>query len=398
MSNRPSERKNTDYKQVLFVTTHNPWGTGGGCTATRIYLSAIREIYPKAKIDICLYDRFKPFIPKEWLENPLNTFHFSSQRPLSQRIMSMLNGQLHRHQLLVKSLAATTCYDLCVFDKSQTGATLFKYFNHLTGTTTVTIHHNFEPDYFKHEQLGLLFRIVFYPHVKRLERISYKRSDINLYLTAEDLKQSQKAYGQTCGKCIVSGMFEEKAAAKNATVYQPAPAKPLSIVIAGSLNNIQNTDGINYFFSELYPLLPTDCRIIVTGQKPTGRIVELCTGKANVTLIPNPADISAVISSASIFLCPTRLGSGMKIRILDGLRAGLPVIAHNVSARGYNNIIESGIMRPFSTPDEFINAVRHYRQLTGNGTITSENIKKTYVDIFSHESGINRLRNALNND
>ena len=44
-----------------------------------------------------------------------------------------------------------------------------------------------------------------------------------------------------------------------------------------------------------------------------------------------------LIDSADIYLNPCSLGSGIKIRNFDGLRAGLPVICHKGNSYGFEH-------------------------------------------------------------
>ena len=79
---------------ILFVTSHNPWGTGGGCTATRLYLDAIMELYPDDNIDLCIYSDFELFIPLEIRQDCNCTIHLAGSRPAFDKFKSLINGQI----------------------------------------------------------------------------------------------------------------------------------------------------------------------------------------------------------------------------------------------------------------------------------------------------------------
>lgn len=84
--------------------------------------------------------------------------------------------------------------------------------------------------------------------------------------------------------------------------------------------------------------MPRDISIVFTGKNPsTSLITRINELSPRVTLKANPQDIDSIVSQCDIFLCPARLGGGMKLRVMDGLRNGLPVLAHEVSARGYRD-------------------------------------------------------------
>ena len=93
--------------------------------------------------------------------------------------------------------------------------------------------------------------------------------------------------------------------------------------------------------------LPNGSEVIISGRNPDQRIIDTCSKISNVRLIPNPKDMSDIIRMADIYICPTRLGGGLKLRIMDGLRLGLPIITHSCSARGYDVFKNTGFFYSF---------------------------------------------------
>lgn len=375
---------------ILFVTSHNPWGIGGGCLATRLYLNAIRELYPTVHIDLCIHSDFSGSIPPAIANDSATTIHLSKQRPLSERLKSLLNGQMHRHQAIASKLLAEKRYNFCFFDKSHIAGTLCRVAKRNGQTGIVTLHHNYEPDYFRYENVGAVLRMAFARHVRRLEKISFLESDLNLFLSDDDRIQFESSYGRSNARHFVTGVFEETPSAPPSH-----DAQPNTLIITGSLNNRQNLDGIKHFISHLYPLLPTDFHVTIAGQSPLPEIVSLCAGKENVTLVSSPSDIGALVNEAAVFLCPTKVGSGIKIRITDGLKKGLPVIAHRVSARGYGAMIEAGVMKCYSTPGEFLNALHSMWEEMLQGKLTRRGVFEAYASVFGREKGVQRLGEAL---
>ncbi len=377
---------------ILFVTSHNPWGTGGGCTATRLYLDAIMELYPDDNIDLCIYSDFELFIPLEIRQDCNCTIHLAGSRPAFDKFKSLINGQMHRHQHIAEKLLDENRYRFCFFDKSHIAGTLCRYAHHANRTPVATLHHNYEPDYFKYETGGRIFKAAFLHHVKRLEKQAFRNSDINLFLSEDDKTQYEQTYGIPDGKSAVTGLFEKS--------HMPpsAPARSLKgkhIIITGSLNNLQNLDGIRHFITHIYPVLPDSYRVTIAGQSPLPEIYGLCNGKNNITVIPSPPDIAALTRDANLFLCTTRVGSGIKIRITAGLNAGLPVITHSVSARGYGDMIRAGVMKSYTTPEEFINALSDIDNKISTGELSPEKIQQTYATVFNRKNGLKRLKDAL---
>ena len=116
---------------------------------------------------------------------------------------------------------------------------------------------------------------------------------------------------------------------------------------------------------------------------------------APITLIPNPEDMMSIVSGCDIFLCPTRLGGGLKLRVMDGLRAGLPVIAHQVSARGYSEFKKAGMLWSFESPEEFRQALIAVLSHLQAGNVKKEDIKMKAKREFSFDEKVNVLRTII---
>ena len=105
--------------------------------------------------------------------------------------------------------------------------------------------------------------------------------------------------------------------------------------------------------------------------------------------------MNKVIQMGNIYICATRLGSGIKVRIADGLRNGLPVIAHQVSARGYSDYVEKGVFYPFSTPEEFDYAINHVIKKYYDEKWNRQEIITMYQCLGSLSAGIQKIRALL---
>ena len=147
--------------------------------------------------------------------------------------------------------------------------------------------------------------------------------------------------------------------------------------------------------NELYPEIPESYKIIIAGRNPEQIIFDMIKNKPNITLIPNPADMNDIVREGNIFLSPARLGSGIKVRITDGLKCGLPVIAHKTSSRGYETYISKGFFKVFSNPKDFILQLEDLVNQIESHTITPDEIVNTYNVTNSFESAIKHLSPIL---
>lgn len=297
---------------------------------------------------------------------------------------------MHRHQNAAKRLLKKKKYDYCIFDHNHIAGSLVDYVPNYT--KTIVIHHNVEQNYFRDNNTSFISKHIFIPYVIKWEKKAYLQCDYNIFLTNEDMLEFRKLYGENNGKNSVIGIFDVLPFQPNANTTNVSSP---TIVISGSLDNFQNLDGIRYFINDLYPHIPDYVKIIISGKNPKEEIISLVSGKNNISLIPNPDNMNKVIQMGNIYICATRLGSGIKVRIADGLRNGLPVIAHQVSARGYSDYVEKGVFYPFSTPKEFDYAINHVIKKYYDGKWDRQEIITMYQCLGSLSAGIQKLRALL---
>lgn len=363
--------------RILYVLKHNPWGIGGGCYACRNYLQLFSEVFHGTEMDVCICEEY--LTPEREKEYPMAHFYPVAPRGIIGKVMTAFTGIMHRHQTTVKGLLKSNHYDYCVFDHNSIAGSLVSVCRS-KGVKTIVLNHNCEYDYFK-DNNGALKRMLFLHQVKRIERQSYLNCDYNIFLTEEDKEQFAEMYGPSETIAVVGGCFYPKNEHHGSLPeVKPFRKEHLKMVISGTMGNVQNMDGISYFLDELLPLVPEDIHIVLAGKNPPESLMERVKPMSpRISIIPNPKDMDAVVRDCDIFLCPARLGGGMKLRVMDGFRNGLPVLAHAVSARGYRQFEKEGMMWEFETAEEFLKGLT---SILNN--ICSNSLKKNLIVSYSY--------------
>jgi len=103
----------------------------------------------------------------------------------------------------------------------------------------------------------------------------------------------------------------------------------------------------------------------------------------------------AAISKANIYICPTSVGGGLKLRIMDGLKAGLPVLTHIVSERGYDEFKKAGVLFSYFNKGNFEENLINLMDLYNAGNIIKDKIINIYNSVFSYDAGVRRLKAIL---
>ena len=121
------------------------------------------------------------------------------------------------------------------------------------------------------------------------------------------------------------------------TFFRPsaAPVDPNSIVFTGLMRYRPNVDGASYFVKEVLPLIVRarpEIRLTIVGAGPTAAVRQLAGQNVVVTgMVP---DVRPYLESASVFVVPLRMGSGTRLKVLEGLAMGKATVSTSIGCEG----------------------------------------------------------------
>lgn len=378
--------------KVLFVAVQDPFKSGGGSQATRAYMDATIEIFGLENVDVMTNTEVK--VPDHYKH--IN-FIFVSQRSKFRSYLLFPFGVLGRFSESVVSFLKSHDgdYDYCIMNGGLEAGWCFKHIRNLS-IKKVTIHHNQEVQYCMDTKNILTLRGR-WPHtVRMVERNAYKYSDYNLFLTLQDLKEMEETYGTTKGKNRLISTFDFK----DALIIHPLDEKKyFNLVASGTMGHYQTTHGVLDFYKRYYPIakrLIPGLKVLLTGRNPSPEILGLESSSENsICVIPNPQDIMEQVQCGRIFLCPTDIGSGLKLRAMDGLKCGLPILVHEVSARGYDFFYDKPYYRVYRDESSFEKGLKDILAYLEMHPDSMYNINHDYYDYFGFSMGVERFRTAL---
>jgi hypothetical protein len=380
--------------KVLFITNHYLDESGGGSFASRAFANAFAVL---AEECVILYpDRGKSI--EKYIHPKYKLIGVPNTKGQIHKLLDIYIGKIHRFKKIAMKQISIFLPDIVVFDNSRCSAGLIELVKQKR-ITTITIHHNYEMEYYRGTPPNIFMRIPFIYYMQRTEKASVLLSDLNLTLTCEDAELLKHNYAEGVDISITSlGCFEYSS---NCLQMPTSRIRNLNLkfVITGSLNETQTEISLIPFLEDIYPnLLETypDSELIIAGKNPTNNIKTICSKFPSIKLIANPEDMQEIISNSDIYICPTSVGGGIKLRIMDGLKGGLPVITHKVSARGYEVFHENGCMFIYNNKSTFANELNRLVELRQNNKLSSEWIQDTYNANFSFKSGTDRLKYILN--
>lgn len=122
----------------------------------------------------------------------------------------------------------------------------------------------------------------------------------------------------------------------------PAPAPGGSatragreVLFLGAMGAGFNQDAVSYFFHKIYPHIAglEGLRVTVAGGE-LPRDVAGFASAPGVNVVGRVDDTGPLLARASCMVVPLRFGGGLRIRILEAMMAGLPVVCSSVAIAG----------------------------------------------------------------
>ena len=142
------------------------------------------------------------------------------------------------------------------------------------------------------------------------------------------------------------------------------PAGSREITFVGTLDYDPCEKGVWYCCTQILPLIRQqvpDIRFVVVGRNPSRRLRDLAAADANIVLTGRVEDIRPHVQRAGAFVVPLLSGSGTRLKIIEAMAMGVPVISTTVGAEGI--AARSGVhLHIADDPASFSRAVIHVLQ------------------------------------
>ncbi|MDO8682423.1 MAG: glycosyltransferase [Armatimonadota bacterium] len=126
------------------------------------------------------------------------------------------------------------------------------------------------------------------------------------------------------------------------------------ITYPGALTYSANYDAAVYFCREVFPLvkaLEPECRFSITGNND-GVDLSSFQGKRDVSFTGFLDDVRPAIASSAAVVVPTRIGGGTRLKILEAMALGTPVVSTSFGAAGLGTAHDENILIA-DTPRDF---------------------------------------------
>ncbi|SIP99223.1 Glycosyltransferase involved in cell wall bisynthesis [Chryseobacterium sp. RU37D] len=166
------------------------------------------------------------------------------------------------------------------------------------------------------------------------------------------------------------------------------PDKKYDLIFVGS-ENIFNIKSIQWFFANVYPLLPENINIIIIG-----RVCRHIEKRENVEMVEFSESLEEYYHQSKIAICPMLEGTGIKIKVIEALSYGLPVVGTERAVDGFSSKTSNGCLVT-DDPEIFKNKVISLLQDEVYYQDMKHQAEDYFKNNFSEEKAIEKWKNLL---
>lgn len=164
--------------------------------------------------------------------------------------------------------------------------------------------------------------------------------------------------------------------------------RKLNIIFLGTLSWFPNAQGIEWFVKRVIPKMENkkiDYNLFIVGKDPSSSLKDLCSKYKNITITGYVENINKYIEICDIMIVPIFIGSGMRVKILEGLGKRIPIISTRIGAEGI--LVKDNRDILFAeNEEEFICKILKLKDIE-----VYKSIQKHGEDIFEKEYSINAI-------
>jgi len=255
----------------------------------------------------------------------------------------------------LERLSKTETFDLVHVDTIG----LYPYVSSFSGIPIVLNHHNIESQMmrrrYEKEKNGL-YKIYFHREslkIGRYERDVCGKCAMNLVVSDLDGSRLRENAGNVRLAVIPNGVDIE--------YFQPRIRNEKSregLIFAGAMDWYPNREAVRFFLKEIWPKLlegRPDRSVTFLGRNPPKELLEA----AKNPMIRAPGfveDVRPYLDDAGIYICPIRDGGGTRLKILDALAMGKPLVATGMAVEGLDLVEEVHYLKA-DTATEFLTQI-----------------------------------------
>ncbi|MEW5959242.1 MAG: glycosyltransferase [Chloroflexota bacterium] len=176
-----------------------------------------------------------------------------------------------------------------------------------------------------------LYSWVQWHRLRRYEADLLRRVDHTVAMSAPDKVALRDVWPNAAITVIPNGV--------DLAAYRHFRGRPTSfdVLFTGKMDFRPNIDAVLWFGQQVLPLIQTKrprTTFAVVGQRPHARL-DILRHVRGVTITGYVDEIRPYLAGAAVYVAPLRVGGGTRLKLLEAMAMGKPIVSTTVGAEGF---------------------------------------------------------------
>lgn len=188
----------------------------------------------------------------------------------------------------------------------------------------------------------------------RFERESFSAADV-VWLCSEQDRKLALELAPLADLRVVPNGVDTKA-------FQPgdtALRDPRRLFYFGKLDYLPNLDAIEWFIRTIFPVIRRripECELEIAGAGSTTQVEAVVRNVPGISVLGRLDDVRPALARAGVVVVPLRIGGGTRLKIVEALAMGCPLVSTSIGAEGLE-LSDGRDLLLADSPDGFASAV-----------------------------------------
>lgn len=229
--------------------------------------------------------------------------------------------------------------------------------------------------------------------LKKFEISALKSVNKVIFLSEEDKEEFSKLIDFNINTSIIPIGIETP---REMIEYEYKDLDCVSILFVGTLSWAPNNDGLIWFLRNVAPKINEKCcefRITVVGKNPSRELLDISERYKNMNITGYVESVIPFYREADFMIVPLFVGSGQRVKIIEGFSYGIPIISTTIGAEGLEYKEQENILIA-NNENEFLEKINMMK----NGGLRkklSKNAKTTFDKYYSINAVEQKIQNVI---
>jgi glycosyltransferase involved in cell wall biosynthesis len=166
--------------------------------------------------------------------------------------------------------------------------------------------------------------------MEHTERAIWRDVDVVVYPSQEEAKTVKEMEPSVTACAVTPYRFTEFGERRH-------PPGGKNVLFVAGFGHPPNQDAALWFVSEILPLIlrrEKAVQVQIVGSNPSAQVRALASANVSVAANVSEAQLRLYHRTARVAVVPLRFGAGIKLKVVDALRHGVPLVTTPVGAQG----------------------------------------------------------------